>query len=343
MVDPSALDPELRRELEAADACEEIAVVYDPVPEVLEAYAFEGRIGVVAVVGAGAAAEAAALDAGAIEVLTPATPRELALARLRNAVARFRSRLKLERAVADLGREADTNERHLRLAAQLQRSLLPRSLPEVAGVRFSTAYLPRDFVSGDTYELRLLGPERVALFTLDAVGHGVRAALLTTLLRSLFRPLQGEQVRSPGEVLGELNGYLLDAQLDESPTAAFCYGLLDLPSRRLCLANAGHPSPVRIRPNGKYERLGGSGLLLGIDPAAYEDFEVELEPGDRVVFFTDGADPVYDERFLRKLVELRDLDLELQVGGALGEVIALDEEGRPEDDVTAVAFELTTE
>jgi sigma-B regulation protein RsbU (phosphoserine phosphatase) len=243
-----------------------------------------------------------------------------------------------------LSARADDNERNLQLAARLQRSFLPHSLPDVEGITFSTAYLPQEFVSGDTYEVRLLAPTKVAIYTLDAVGHGVRAALLTTLLRSHFRPLTADgAIRPLNEVLAELNGQLLDAELEESPTAAFCYGVLDTESLVLTLANAGHPLPIRVGTGGGVARLGGSGLLLGVDPTVYESFDVQLCPGERVFFFTDGADPTYDHSFAEQLSLHRDLDLEDQVGGALGAVIRLDAEGRPEDDVTAVAFELAKE
>ncbi len=332
------LPPDLARELEEADALDEIAVVYDPVPEVLEAYAFEGRVGVIAVVSGDAQDRIAALEAGALEALSPEMAEDEARVRLQTAVARFRSRLQLELTRDVLNRQADSNERNLRLAAQLQRSLLPREMPQVPGLTFSTAYLPQEFVSGDTYEVRQLTPDHVAIYTLDAVGHGVRAALLTTLLRSVFRPLDGGMPRSPHDVLRDLNHWLLEAQFEDSPTAAFCYGVLTVSTRRLQLANAGHPLPARVSSDGVLDRLGGSGLLLGVDPATHSTEEVQLRPGDRVVFYTDGADPAYDDSFSEQLRLHRNLSLEDQVGGALGAVIELDDEGRPEDDITAVAF-----
>lgn len=341
--DKIALSADVSRELEAADRLPEIAVVYDPVPEVLEAYAFEGRVGVIAVVSGGANDRVAALEAGALEVIHPDMPGIEAHARLGAATARFRSRLLLEQTSENLVRRANTTERNLQLAARLQRSFLPRALPEVDGISFSAAYLPQDFVSGDTYEVRLLAPGKIAVYTLDAVGHGVRAALLTTLLRSVFRPLDGTTIRPPGDVLAELNQHLLDAQLEESPTAAFCYGVLDCRALTLELANAGHPTPVRMSSAGGAERIGPSGLLLGVDPTVYETATIALSKNERVFFFTDGADPNYDHSFADQLSLHKGLSLEDQVGGALGAVIQLDADGRPEDDVTAVAFQIARE
>lgn len=336
------IPPALRAELERAEALPEVVVLVEPSPEVLEAYTVEEKLAVIAVVAGPPAARAAALEAGALEVLDPREPVE-ACARLTTAVARFRSRLRLEAAREALDRHGATLERDLQLAARLQRSFLPR-LPELErrGVKFASAYLPREFVSGDSYEARWLDADHLAVYTLDAVGHGVRAALLTVLLRSAFRPLDpAGHVRAPGEVLEELDRVLRDAELAESPTAAFCYALVDVPRRRLRLANAGHPPALRLRASGEAGTLGGSGLLLGVEVERYETFEVELAPGDRVFLATDGIDPGYTAGFLGQLARHRDLELMDQVGGALGAMISLDEDGRPEDDVTVLALELT--
>ena len=333
-----SLPPALGEDLHEANALPEIAVLCDPTPEVLEAYGYEEGLGVIALVSTGPAARALALELGALEVIDPLQAEVESRLRVKSAVARFRSRLKLERTRDELHREIEAQERNLRLAARLQHSLLPPTLPELEGVRFSTAYLPQEFVSGDSYEVRQLGPHLVALYTLDSVGHGVRAALLTVLLRSLteFADSAGEP-RDPHEVVDSLNRALLDAKLEESPTAAFCYGLIDTQRRTIRLANAGHPLPIRLAPDGTWSRLGRSGLLLGVDPECYQTVEEAFSPGDRVFFFTDGADPDYTDAFCDRLAEHVGLELELQVGGALGSVIVLDDEGRPEDDVTVVA------
>jgi serine phosphatase RsbU (regulator of sigma subunit) len=332
---PSAL----REDLYEADALPEIAVLFDPPEELLEAYGLEPSVGVIAIVSGGADARRDALLAGALEVFSPDVDEGEAQARLGAAVERFRSRLDLERHRERLAQQNAATERNLRLAARLQRSFLPRELPALAEVSFSTAYLPQEFVSGDSYEVRQLDARHVAIYTLDAVGHGVRAALLTVLLRANFRPLDAEgRPRSPAFVLHELNRALLDAQLNESPTAACCYAVLNVEEGSMRMASAGHPLPVALHPEGTRRELGDSGLLLGIQEVDYQDAELQLSPGERVFFFTDGAEPGYDDSFAHQLSLHRDLVLEDQVGGALGAVIRLDEDGRPEDDITVVAF-----
>lgn len=339
--DPRAelqLSPALQEDLYEVDALPEIAVLYEPQLEVLEAYGLEASVGVIAVLSGGPEERVAAWEAGAIEVLTPDMELEEARVRLQTAVARFRTRLELEQDRERLAAQRTVLERNLRLAARLQRSFLPASLPELPSVQFSTAFLPQEFVSGDSYDVRQLDEDHVLIATFDAVGHGVRAALLTVLLRSNLEPKESKgALREPHLVVGDLNQALIDAHLEESPTAAVCYAILDVRSGVMRMANAGHPQPVALR-DGQKRFIGSSGLLLGIDPMEYETDTIQLSPGERVFFFTDGADPGYDGGFGEQLLRHQDLELELQVGGALGEVIELDDEGRPEDDITVVGL-----
>ncbi len=331
-------DPELRLDLEEADALPEVVVLVEPTADVLEAYTLEEKIGVIAVIAGPPEARAAALAAGVLEAVDPAHPAE-ARARIVMAVARFRSRLRLEAARDVLDAQTAALERDLRLAAKLQKSLLPPH-PEVPGVRIATAYLPREFVSGDTYDVRYVDADHLVLYTLDAVGHGVRAALLTMLLRDALRPLDGQRLRDPAEVVADLDRAVRGADLQEGVTAACCYAILEVKTGRLRVANAGHPLPVRLaRAGGPAQPLGDTGLLLGVQANGYPTAEVALVPGDRVVLFTDGADVNYDGSFQAQLERHRDLELMDQVGGALGAAVRLDDEGRPEDDVTVLAVE----
>lgn len=331
----------LREALAEANAAADVQVLVDPSPEVLEAYALEGKVGVVALVTGGPERRAAALLAGALEVLDPALPEVEARARVEAAVARFRSRLHMEQAREALDAQVESREIDLRLAAQLQRSLLPERLPNPPGWELAVALLPREFVCGDMYEARLLGPDHLLVWTLDAVGHGVCSALLGVLLRTALAPLDpAGRPRPPGEVLSELDRRLCDARLGGSPTAAFCYVLLELSSGRVWLANAGHPIPWRQRPPGaggpELEPLGDSGLLLGVDPAPRPTLETRLEAGERLFLFTDGIGADLGQRFGRELSVHRDLGLMDQIGGALGASVQLDAEGAPEDDVTVL-------
>jgi serine phosphatase RsbU (regulator of sigma subunit) len=336
--------PSLLKIVAEATAIPEVIVLHDPSPEELEACALDGRLAVLAIVPGRPEARAAALRAGALEALDPDLPEVEIRARVETAIARFRAKKTHEDARTTLDKQATQLRRDLLLASRLQRSFLPRQLPVLEGYEFAAAYYPRDLVSGDTYDVRFLDGDHLGIYTADAMGHGIRGALVSTALRSRYRPVvhEGEKVaiRPPHVVLAELDQSLRDADLAESPTAAMCYGVLDLPGRKLAVANAGHPLPVRLRVSGETDLIGKSCLLLGVVPEEYVTVEVDLAPGDRVFFATDGCEPDYGGRLVAELVARRGLSLDDQVHGALGAVLVLDAEGQREDDCTLLAFEV---
>jgi serine phosphatase RsbU (regulator of sigma subunit) len=333
--------PALLKIVAEATALPEVVVLDDPTPEALEACTMDKKLAVVAIVSAGPAARAAALKAGAIEAIDPDLPEVEARARIETAIARFRTRIAHEDERSEIDRQESLLRRDLLLAARLQKSWLPHELPKVEGYRFAAAYLPRDLVSGDAYDARLLDPTRVGFYTLDAMGHGIGSALLAVSLRAAFRPIdETGRVRAPHEVLSDLDTKLREADLADSPTAAFCYAVLDAPARRLAVSNAGHPLPVRLRKDGSFDHIGTTCLLLGVVAEDYVTVEVELAPGDRVFFHSDGAEPSYDKRFLDELGSRRDQTLEEQLCGALAAVLPVDGSGLREDDATVVALEV---
>lgn len=336
--------PGLLQIVNEATAIPEVVVLNDPSRETLETCALDTRLAVLAIVPGPAEARAQALRAGALDAIDPRLPEVEVRARIECAIQRFRATRQTEDAQTILDRQASFLRRDLLLAAKLQRSFLPRAVPEVPGYRFATVYVPREVISGDLYDLRVLEPGRVALWTMDAMGHGIGSALLSVMLRSLIRPVEpgprGPRARSPSLVLAELDEALREAELVDSPTAAFCYGLLDAPGRRLAVANAGHPLPLRLRADGQMEQIGTTCLLLGVVAEEYETVEVELAPGDRVYFHTDGAEPEYGRKLQDELVSRRALGLAEQVEGALAAVVPLDGSATREDDVTVVALEV---
>jgi serine phosphatase RsbU (regulator of sigma subunit) len=334
------LSPGLHRVIAEATALPEVVVLHDPAPSELEDCALDPTLAVVAIISGGPAARAAALRAGALEVVSPDEDENEARARIETAVKRFRARA---RSPEDAQRELEAGllRRDLLAASRVQRSFLPRQLPEVPGYRFAVGYYPRGIVAGDLYDVRQLDRDHVGLFTLDAMGHGISSALVSVAVRARFSPLDADaRIREPHAVLADLDRGLRDADLADSPTVAFCYGVLDTARRRLSVSNAGHPLPVRLRAGGDMDHIGKTCLLLGVVAEEYVTVTVDLSPGDRVFFQTDGVEPSYGKRFLDELASRRKLSLEEQVGGALGAMLVLEPAGQREDDATVVAIEV---
>jgi len=206
-------------------------------------------------------------------------------------------------------RERDLEmERQVRLAADVQRRMLPRSLPSDPRVELAARYQPSFQLGGDFYDLFSVGG-RIAIAVGDVAGKGVPAAMLMSLVRSSFRA-HAERGLPPDEVLTLVNRDLCRDSLP-SEFATIWYGLLDPTDGTLQLANAGHEPPLILRRDGRCEQLEVGDLIAGIDRGlAYRLGHATLAPGELLLAFTDGVPDVISfegERFgkarLRRVLE----------------------------------------
>jgi hypothetical protein len=220
---------------------------------------------------------------------------------LRHEIAELRKKDSGGAVTASATTTANYLDEQLRLASQIQRDLLPDPLPRISGALLHKLYRPADCVSGDIYDVVRLDAGHVALSVADATGHGIPAALLTMLIKRGMRAgeTQGgvSGVARPDEVLGELNREIIDANLTHCQFVTGFYGVYAEQERRLCWARAGSPLPILVRPGLGPQQLQSRGMLLGVDEEAeFELAELTLEPGDVVIFHTDGLDALLLER-----------------------------------------------
>ncbi|MBL7133111.1 MAG: SpoIIE family protein phosphatase [Phycisphaerae bacterium] len=202
-------------------------------------------------------------------------------------------------AANNLSRSAGSTVRvlneEMRLAARLQRDFLPRKMPDVPPVRFAVLFRPAGWVSGDIYDVSRLDETHVGFYVLDAVGHGMPAALLTMFIRKALQTkhIDGHsyEIVPPEVSLAELNSSLCEQHLSICQFCTAVYGVLDVAELKLTYARAGHPMPLVLRADGSIEHLSGAGTLLGVFPeASFEPRQVQLAGGDRVVMYTDGIE-----------------------------------------------------
>jgi sigma-B regulation protein RsbU (phosphoserine phosphatase) len=175
----------------------------------------------------------------------------------------------------------------LATARAIQESILPSELPRIAGLDLASRYVPATEVAGDFYEFLPDEGQRLGILVADVSGHGVPAALVASMLKVAVAA-QGPHVASPGRVLSEINGIFHGKLKNQFITALYVH--LDLEAGRMTAASAGHPPPLVWRGrNGEIEELPPGGVVLGrLRRAAYPEVTVPLEPGDRVLLFTDG-------------------------------------------------------
>jgi sigma-B regulation protein RsbU (phosphoserine phosphatase) len=184
--------------------------------------------------------------------------------------------------------------REMRMAEQVQRSMLPRTLPAVPGVRFGAAVRPCQHMAGDFYHAFRLDRDRVGFYVGDVMGHGPASALLSVFAMQVLRTKRIEghsyEILSPSEALAGLNRDLIAGDFPGEPFVTMFYAVLDVPRRHLRYCSAGHPPALLLRGGQPPCDLAGGGPLLGVLEAEFQCFEVELRPGDRLVLYSDGVE-----------------------------------------------------
>ncbi|MFC8513781.1 SpoIIE family protein phosphatase [Streptomyces sp. NPDC057257] len=205
-----------------------------------------------------------------------------------------------EELVARAAVSIDNARRYTRehsMAVTLQRSLLPRSLPEQTALDIAYRYLPAQAgVGGDWFDVLPLSGARVALVVGDVVGHGLHAAATMGRLRTAVHNFSALDL-PPDELLALLDELVGRIDQDETTedgsapvTGATClYAIYDPVSRKCSIARAGHPPPALVRPDGGVEFPDvPTGLPLGLGGLPFETADLELAEGSRLVLYTDG-------------------------------------------------------
>lgn len=173
----------------------------------------------------------------------------------------------------------------------IQRSVLPQRLPEVPGLDLAVHFAEVEEAGGDFYDVALLEPESWAIVVADVSGHGLAAAAVMALTHALGHALQEQATPpSPGAALALVNGALASRYLVNSGQFVTAFaGRYEARTQVLRYAAAGHPPPRLIRDYDVRRLDAASGIPLGVDGESfYQEAAIQLGPGDRLVFFTDG-------------------------------------------------------
>ncbi|HBS28744.1 MAG TPA: hypothetical protein DEB06_04680 [Phycisphaerales bacterium] len=267
------------------------------------------------------------------------------LARAFNAMsARLRAQID---ALASEMSARESVESELRLARQIQSTLLPRAFP--ANERFAIDGLnaPARYVAGDFYDSVLEPTDGTALFTIaDVSGKGVPAAMVMAVTRTIFRNLAVRGV-GPARVVAAANTTLYG----DDPNGMFVTLILaryDPASGALTYCNAGHPRPALVRADGAVELVGDiTGTIVGAIPEAdYADATITLAPGERLIFYTDGVTEArgptggfYGEQGLLALLGRIGREPFDRLCGLIRSELESFEQGKRADDITVLVLE----
>jgi serine phosphatase RsbU (regulator of sigma subunit) len=237
----------------------------------------------------------------------------------------------------------------MKIARDIQRSILPKSRPQVPGLDFGMLIEPMTSVGGDFFDFIVLDDERVGLVMGDVSDHGVPAAIFMALTYSLLR-VEARRHASPGDVLRVVNHQLQDMN-DSGMFVTILYGVLNRVTREFHFARAGHELPLILDARRDPLPLQlGRGQFLGIFPEPLIDEQhLELPADSLLVMFTDGVTEARnsagemfgDERLHAVLYAGRNPTAQAACEAALAAVRAFGDYAPQSDDITIIAVHLT--
>jgi phosphoserine phosphatase RsbU/P len=176
-------------------------------------------------------------------------------------------------------------QKELEIARRIQLSILPAQFPNSPNFRVAARYVPMTSVAGDFYDFIVSNDKQAGLLIADVSGHGVPAALIASMVK-LAATSQRGNATDPSGLLSGMNAALCGNTQNQFVTAAYVH--LDSDSRELRYSAAGHP-PMLLLRDGHVSEIVENGLILAaFDFATYANVAHKLNPGDRLLLYTDG-------------------------------------------------------
>jgi len=235
----------------------------------------------------------------------------------------------------------------LELARNIQESSLPRNFDAI-GQEYSLYALmdPAREVGGDFYDFFFVEPTKLALVIADVSGKGIPAAMFMMRSKTAIRSLAGAG-RSPSEILYHANNELCEGNNAEMFITVWI-GIIDLDTGHMICANAGHEYPAIMKSGEDFQLLKDKhGLVLAaMEGSRFKDYELQLEPGDRLFVYTDGVPEAVNEqteqygtdRLIQTLNELKDLPVNEVVTAVRQDISEFAGDEEQFDDITIMEF-----
>ena len=243
-------------------------------------------------------------------------------------------------------RQEERLERDIAMAREVQIRLLPTAPPSHHHAEFAVSFLPARTIGGDLYDFLEYTPDQTAIVLGDVSGKAAPAALFAALVSGIMRSA-AQQKLAPAAMLALLNDALQERRLD-SQYVVMLFALWNDENRTLTIANSGAVQPVFCR-GGESITVKAEGFPLGMFPSAtYEEFNMATQPGDAIVFVSDGIldaenekEEMYgEERLARLLCGSRDLPAQHIANAILADVTEFQGSKDRFDDETIIVLKV---
>ncbi len=250
----------------------------------------------------------------------------------------------------------------LKMAAEIQKSLLPTRAPRLQNVQIEWFFQPCDELAGDIFNVFRLDEKHLGMYVLDVSGHGVAAALRSVTLSYLLSPSHMQAglgldfpngtdesaMFSPAQVVNHLNQQF-PLELNTGQFFTILYGILNIPEKTFRYVSAGHPEIILLNGDGIAEVIENAALPVGIlEDYRYQENTLQLHSGNRMVLYSDGLveaknagmEEFGKERLQRIMEEWRHRPLKEAIQALTDELRRWKNGEHFEDDVTILALEI---
>ncbi len=265
--------------------------------------------------------------------------------------------VELEQKNTELQRVLDELNSDLEAAGKMQHSLLPDPGIKLPGFNCGWYFEPCKNIGGDLLNIVSVSPDETLFFLMDVSGHGIQSAMLAVSVHrmlsawggrnSIIRNLDGS-IKPADEVVSELNREFL-IQKNNFQYFTMIYGRLDAKSNSVTYCRAGHTPIIIQKPNGEITAIEDGNVPVGLtEDSSYNEFKQQLQPGDRIILFSDGLTEARkgkeffgDERFFDLIRKSRDKSVKNAIKFITAEVKAWLGSVAPTDDISLMIFEAT--
>ncbi|NUN50207.1 MAG: SpoIIE family protein phosphatase [Candidatus Brocadiae bacterium] len=243
-------------------------------------------------------------------------------------------------------------EHELNIATEIQAGLLPHRIPKIAGFEIGAYYRPSKEVGGDYYDFIQIDQNHLGIIVADVSGKGIPGSMVMTMARALIR-MEAERNLSTADTLIKTNR-ILARDIRRGMFVTCLYALMDVRTRTMLVSSAGHnPMAIWRKATKKYELINPNGIALGFDKGpiferTIKEQQVQLQPGDRVVLYTDGVVEAMDsknvefgdDRFYNMIQTLAEKDSNVFIKTVMDTLDEHKGDAPQHDDITLVTVRL---